>query len=117
MSNTSTSVTSKWGAEAADGVVAYPSVADAETEVRARVAKLYENGVDQPALTVEVQFVELRNAIEYKDYELLETVNLGDTVRADYESYTVTNRVVAYDWDATLLRYNGHHPWHGSALD
>ena len=36
----------------------------------------------------------------------LETVLLGDTIRADYEDYTVTNRVVAYEWDSLLRKYN-----------
>lgn len=57
-------------------------------------------------MTVDVQFVQLRNTLEYADFAMLETVLLGDTIRADYEDYTVTNRVVAYEWDAVLKRYN-----------
>ena len=92
--------------EEVDGVVPYPTLASAYSEVRGRVAAMYDAGVDRPALTVDVQFVQLRNTLEYADFAMLETVLLGDTIRADYEDYTVTNRVVAYEWDALLKKYN-----------
>jgi phage minor structural protein len=92
--------------EEVDGVVPYPTLASAYSEVRDRVAAMYDAGIDRPALTVDVQFVQLRNTLEYADFAMLETVLLGDTIRADYEDYTVTNRVVAYEWDAVLKRYN-----------
>ena len=92
--------------EEVDGVVPYPTLASAYSEVRDRVAAMYDAGIDRPALTVDIEFVQLRNTLEYADFEMLETVLLGDTIRADYEDYTVTNRVVAYEWDALLKRYN-----------
>lgn len=92
--------------EEVDGAVPYPTLASAYSEVRDRVAALYDAGIDRPALTVDIEFVQLRNTVEYADYTALETVLLGDTIRADYEDYTVTNRVVAYEWDAILKRYN-----------
>lgn len=92
--------------EEIDGVVAYPTLASAYAEVRSRVQALYDSGIDRPALTVDIEFVQLRNTLEYADYADLETVLLGDTIRADYEDYTVVNRVVAYEWDAVLKRYN-----------
>ena len=92
--------------EEVDGAVPYPTLASAYSEVRDRVASLYDAGIDRPSLTVDIEFVQLRNTVEYSDYTALETVLLGDTIRADYEDYTVTNRVVAYEWDAILKRYN-----------
>ena len=92
--------------EEVDGVVPYPTLASAYSEVRDRVQAMYDAGIDRPALTVEIEFVQLRNTIEYADYTALETVLLGDTIRADYEDYTVTNRVVAYEWDSLLRKYN-----------
>lgn len=91
--------------EEVDGMVAYPTLASAYSEVRGRVASMYDAGIDRPALTVNIEFIQLRNTIEYADYAALETVLLGDTIRADYEDYTVTNRVVAYEWDSLLKRY------------
>lgn len=91
--------------EEVNGIVPYPTLASAYAEVRNRVAALYEQNIDQPALTVEIEFVQLKNTIEYADYANLETVQLGDTIRADYENYTVTNRVVAYEWDAVRKEY------------
>lgn len=92
--------------EEINGIVPYPTLASAYEEVRDRVASLYAAGIDRPAITANIEFVQLRNTIEYADYEALETVLLGDTIRADYEDYTVINRVVAYEWDAILKRYN-----------
>lgn len=95
----------KVGAEI-DGEIPFPTLASAYAEVRARVQALYDGGIDRPMLTVEIEFVQLRDTLEYKDFEALETVLLGDTIRADYENYTVVNRVVAYEWDAVLKKYN-----------
>jgi len=91
--------------EEVDGVVLYPTLASAYEEIRSRVISLYDAGIDRPAITANIKFVQLRNTLEYADYEALETVLLGDTIRADYEDYTVINRVVAYEWDAILKRY------------
>ncbi len=89
-----------------DEAIPYPTTASAEAEVRARVAALYASGIDEPLLTVEIGFVQLRNTLEYADYAALEIVQLGDTIGAEYEDYSWTSRVVAYDWDAVLGRYN-----------
>jgi len=95
----------KVGAET-DGEIPFPTLASAYAEVRARVQALYDGGIDRPMLTAVVEFVQLRNTVEYADYTALETVLLGDTIRADYEDYTIINRVVAYEWDAALKKYN-----------
>lgn len=79
---------------------------EAQAEVRARVATLFDRGLDRPLLTVEIEFVQLRNTIEFADYAALETVLLGDTIDAVYEDYSWTSRVVEYDWDALHLRYD-----------
>lgn len=89
-----------------DEAIPYPTTASAEAEVRARVAALYASGIDVPLLTVEIGFVQLRNTLEYADYAALEEVQLGDTIGAEYEDYSWTSRVVAYEWDAALSRYN-----------
>ncbi len=89
-----------------DGVVPYPDAATAEAEVRARVADLYASGIDIAMLTVDIEFVQLRNTIEYADYAALEIVRLGDVIGAEYEDYLWTSRIVAYEWDAILQRYN-----------
>lgn len=92
--------------EEVDSVILYPTTADAQAEVRARVAALYAAGVDLPLLTVEIGFIQLRNTLEYADYSALEIVQLGDTIGAIYENYSWTSRVVSYDWDTLLQKYN-----------
>lgn len=92
------------GAEV-DEVIPYPTLASAQAEVRNRIERLYLHGADQPLLTVEIGFAELRNTEEYKDYAWLESVSLGDDVRLEYENYTVDDRVIAYNWDSLRKEY------------
>lgn len=50
------------------------------TEMRNRVAKEFENGLDKPSISAEIDFIELSKTLEYKNYSNLEKVYLGDTV-------------------------------------
>lgn len=74
-----------------------------EKEAKAMLA----SGCDLPKVNIKVNFVELTKTEEYKDYAVLEEVNLGDTV-------TIVNakmgfhkkaKVISYEWDSMLDRY------------
>ena len=67
----------------------------------------FENGVDVPTVTINVDMVDLSKTTDYADYQNLETIHLGDTVRCvDYVHHIATiERVVELTYD--LLRgYN-----------
>lgn len=67
----------------------------------------FQNGVDQPTVTIEVNMVDLSKTSEYENYQNLETIKLGDTVKCiDYVHHIATiERVVELTYD--LLRgYN-----------
>ena len=67
----------------------------------------FANGVDVPTVTINVDMVDLSKTTDYADYQNLETIHLGDTVRCvDYVHHIATiERVVELTYD--LLRgYN-----------
>lgn len=85
----------------------YPTVAAVRAELVARANALYAAGADLPRLTLDVQFVDLSQTVEYAQYSQLEQVFLGDTVHVAYEplGVDVSLRVVEYEWDACADRY------------
>lgn len=91
-------------AEDLDGNIAYPTIESAQAEVRARVAKLYADGIDQPRLTVDVDFLMMRDINEQIDSPL-ETVLLGDTVQVVLGLDSYTERLVSYTWDCLTKEY------------
>lgn len=71
------------------------------------VQKLFDAGCDKPRVNIKADFQLLSKTEEYKDYAILEEVRLGDVV-------TVSNvkmgfhqqaKVISYEWDALLERY------------
>lgn len=67
----------------------------------------FENGVDKPFVTASVEFLPLQNTEEYKNFAILESVYLGDTVKIFHEKLDIelSARVVSYEFDALSKRY------------
>lgn len=84
----------------------YPS----EVEAKAR-EWLAKNGFGVPQISLDVGFAQLRKSEEYKDFRILETVNLGDDVKVLFEKIGVssTARVTKTVWDALEHRYVSIH--------
>lgn len=60
----------------------YNSKEELYEAMREAAAKEYtENEIDRPSVSLEVEMVLLQNTEEYKDYQELESVNIGDYVR------------------------------------
>ena len=49
--------------------------------MRAAVQKLFDSGLDKPAISVKVDFLELSKVEEYSNYSNLEAAYLGDTIK------------------------------------
>lgn len=60
-----------------------------------------EEKVDTPAVSLEVSMAMLQNTEEYKNYQVLETVSLGDTVQCVHSQYKIASeaRVVGLTYD------------------
>ena len=69
--------------------------------------KQYADGVDVPTVTINVDMIDLSKTVDYKDYQNLETIHLGDTVKCiDYvHAIATTERVVELTYDV-LRGYN-----------
>lgn len=87
--------------ETVDEEIPYPDLDSAYTEMRLRVAEAYAAEVDLPKITLDVTFVDLARTEEYKDYQSLVTVTLGDTVTVEYAPLSILKvlrvRSVEYD--------------------
>lgn len=66
----------------------------------------FDNGIDKPTVSLEVDMIDLRNVSEYKDYAVLESVSLGDTVgcRHSRMGISTTSRVIRQKWDCILQK-------------
>lgn len=58
---------------------------DTQDKLRASAQQYLQSGVDQPAINYEIDFIELTKTEEYKNYSVLESVYLGDTVTVKHE--------------------------------
>lgn len=76
-------------------------------EMERMAVSLLEEGIDLPNINIKVDFQTLSKTEEYKDYVILEEVQLGDTVRVINEKmrFSATRKVISYEWDAILEQY------------
>lgn len=78
------------------------------SQLQAEARALFEAGADLPTVNIKADFVLLQNTEEYKDYAMLESVYLGDvvTVRNRKMGFEKKAKVISYEYDALLKRYN-----------
>ncbi|HFC9288884.1 TPA: phage tail spike protein [Clostridium perfringens] len=69
--------------------------------MRKRMAYLYNNGLDKPKVSGSVKLANLANTIDYKDFENLERVGIGDTVTIEHEEIgiDIKTRCIVIEWD------------------
>ena len=86
----------------------YENLSDAQDKLRELAQKEFENGIDLLDVTLDVNFIELSKTEEYKDYKILETIELGDTVTLEYAPLGIytKQRCVEYELDVLTDRYN-----------
>ncbi|MBM0241168.1 phage tail protein [Streptococcus suis] len=76
-------------------------------ELRELAKADFKKGVDVPSATYKVNFVSLRNTIEYRDYEALENIGIGD-LQPVYEArydIEIKGRVTDVVWDLLNKNY------------
>lgn len=78
----------------------------AKNQLRAAAQQLFNNGIDKPTMSIKIDFIELSKTTEYKKYQNLETVNLGDTIKAIIPKLNLNleTRVVKTVYDCLLKR-------------
>lgn len=88
------------------GVVICDTQADLDKALTEACKKQFEAGLDKPKVTIEADMVLLQNTDQYKDYEILETVSLGDTIHCRHDKLGIISdaRVVGLEYDCILNR-------------
>lgn len=68
----------------------------------------FENGLDKPQVTATAEFVALQDTEEYKEFSILESVYLGDSVNVHHEDLNIdlATKVIEYEFDALSKRYD-----------
>nr|WP_072514045.1 phage tail spike protein [Ndongobacter massiliensis] len=99
------SIASKTKSPDQDGAVDHEQAMQA---LREAAQKEFDAGVDLPTITCEVNFIDLSQTEEYKDYVDLQRIYIGDTLRVSHHPIGVelSQRLIAYDWDALRDRYD-----------
>lgn len=62
---------------------------------------------DKPVCNYNVKMINLSETTEYKNYQILETVNLGDTVTCKNKNLNINckERCISYEWDINDRKY------------
>ena len=85
-----------------NGVIICDTQAELDTALTQRCNEQYSSGIDKPKVTISANMVLLKNTEQYKDYQVLEDVSLGDTIHC-VDSHLVietTARAIELDYDA-----------------
>ena len=77
------------------------------TEMRKACSLVFEKGCDLPTITLDVDFINLCQTEEYKQYDMLQNIYLGDTVSvlAKRIGVSVAMRMTAYTYDCLTEKY------------
>lgn len=88
------------------GVVICDTQADLDRALTEACKKQFEAGLDKPKVTIEADMVLLQNTDQYKDYEILETVSLGDTIHCLHNKLGIETdaRVIELEYDCLTER-------------
>ena len=73
---------------------AYQTLQDAYQALRDAVNELYANDINKPQVNMKINWLELSQTEEYKQYLSLERVTLGDTIHVEIFGLDYTTRVI-----------------------
>ena len=84
-----------------EGVTVCDTLEELYTALTERAEQEFENGIDLPTITYNVDIVDLSRMDEYKNYKPLVTINLGDTVHIYHKRLNINTeaRVIALTYD------------------
>ena len=80
-----------------------------DSVLKKRCEEMYDSGADAPDVTIEVNMIDLAQTDQYKDFQGLVTVALGDTVRCINSKLGIASnaRVIRLTWDCITNRSAG----------
>lgn len=89
-----------------NGVIICDNQAELDAALKQRCIDQFSTGIDQPKVIINADMVLLANTEQYKDYQILETVSLGDTIHCvnSHLGIKYDARVIALTYDSVLKR-------------
>ena len=84
-----------------EGDIICKNQAELDARLTAACRKQYEAGVDKPKISINISLADLKGTEEYKEFEQLETIGLGDTAHCQHQVLEITTeaRAVEIEWD------------------
>lgn len=88
--------------DAENGVIICKNQQEIDAALRKCCQEKFDEGLDKPEVTISADMVLLQNTALYKDYEILETVSLGDTIHCRHSHLGITTdaRVIELEYDS-----------------
>lgn len=85
-----------------NGVIICDTQEQLNAALTAKCNAEFEGGIDKPAVSISADMVLLQNTEQYKDYAVLETVSLGDTIHCINSHLDITTdaRVIELEYDS-----------------
>lgn len=85
-----------------NGVIICSTQSELDEALTQRCEEQYAAGLDKPKVTISADMVLLQNTEEYKDYQVLETVSLGDTIHCRHNRLGIVTdaRVIEMEYDS-----------------
>lgn len=85
-----------------NGVIICDTQEQLNAALTAKCNAEFEGGIDKPVVSISADMVLLQNTEQYKDYAVLETVSLGDTIHCVNSHLDITTdaRVIELEYDS-----------------
>ena len=85
-----------------DGVIICATQTELNAALTQKCNEQYNGGIDKPTVTIEADMVILAKTDQYKQYQVIESVSLGDTIHCKNEHLGITTdaRIIELTYDA-----------------
>ena len=89
-----------------NGVIICSTQAELDAALRQRCQEKFSSGIDKPRISISADMILLQDTDQYKDYKVLETVSLGDTIHCKHGKLGIVTdaRVIALEYDCIQKR-------------
>lgn len=89
-----------------NGIIVCQNQTELDAALTQRCNEQYAAGLDKPKVTLTADMVLLQNAEQYKDFQVLEKVSLGDTIHCYHKKLGITTeaRAIELTYDAILKK-------------
>lgn len=91
-----------------NGVIVCNTLEELYSELRKAAAQKFQEGIDLPSITYQVDMVDLSRTQEYEKFKDLVKVNLGDTVYVKHRRLDIETkaRIIALEYDCITEKIN-----------